>query len=488
MVHAHLEVVGEVEPVGRTVFEDIVFTASADSDAALKAALTSVVGITDPDTLWDELKTNSGTSTALGVDAGAMGIAINDALKSYREKTNSNREMGHLVMQLIRTHAPDEFAEIADPNPLKWLRFAQYAASQVNGHIGVTAGGKDTKFDIDLDYVASICGIEKREHNEWDGKEAKLKEVTIYQATCTLVHDRRRRYTSDLPFVAPHFVHSHGILNVETISGAYFMSRADWEEKDIEKKKAVGMYAPVYVYTTNIKVPLLKYKNQYYPDLRTTGKIDGITKVGPDGDELYVYANDLYGRIHSDDLIKLQNTPEDGNLARGASSYYVRGGGYDAPLIENVDKGVKAAEALYYFGERADGSHAVRKYDEDGDWVQLKDVKKNSYDGSANSIYQLGARFGTERARDSVLGCMLPMAIRGHASTATYCAYCAPMSLSGTFLGPHTVDTRNPKAGMPTESELAEALSKKGRHNEVGIALQKLMPNKQGDLILFDGV
>jgi len=40
---------------------------------------------------------------------------------------------------------------------------------------------------------------------------------------------------------------------------------------------------------------------------------------------------------------------------------------------------------------------------------------------------------------------------------------------------------------MPTELELAEALSKKGRHNEVGIALQKLVSNKQGDLILFDG-
>jgi hypothetical protein len=61
------------------------------------------------------------------------------------------------------------------------------------------------------------------------------------------------------------------------------------------------------------------------------------------------------------------------------------------------------------------------------------------------------------------------------------------MSLSGTFLGPLTVDTRNPKAGMPTEMELAEALSRKGRRNEVGIALQKLMNNKQGDLILFDG-
>jgi hypothetical protein len=41
---------------------------------------------------------------------------------------------------------------------------------------------------------------------------------------------------------------------------------------------------------------------------------------------------------------------------------------------------------------------------------------------------------------------------------------------------------------MPTAFELAEALSRKGRHNEVGIALQKLIPNKQGDLILFDGV
>lgn len=499
MVHAHLEVVSEVKASGDTVFVTDLKQSAADAiaggtaaDDLFKAALVSVVGMerSIADAMLAELIADSsgspGGSAPLGTDAPDIAAKINTALKGYVPITNSNREMGHLVMQKIRTHAPVQFAMITDHNPLRWLRFAQYEASQVGGHIGDIGGGKDTKFDIDKDYVASICGIEDRRHDKWDSVEDELKQVSIYHATCTLVHDMRRRYTSDLHYLAPHLVNRHGILNIETISGAYFMTRKEWNKMDTpEKKKEVGIHSPVYVYNTEIKVPLLKYNSQYYPDLRTTGKIDGIIKVGPNGDELFVYTNDLYGRIHSDDLIVLQNTPMDGNPDKGDSSYHVRGG--DNDTLGNVAKGVSAAQGLYYFGKRADGSHAQIRYDNMRDRQALPGESK-SYNGTPKSIYQLGARFGIEHARDSVLGCVLPMAIQAHTDTNTYGAYCAPMSLSGTFLGPHTVDTRNPKAGMPTESELAEALSKKGRHNEVGIALQKLMPNKQGDLILFDGV
>jgi hypothetical protein len=72
-------------------------------------------------------------------------------------------------------------------------------------------------------------------------------------------------------------------------------------------------------------------------------------------------------------------------------------------------------------------------------------------------------------------------------SADTFQATCAGATLHGNASAPRTIEARNPKAGMPTAFELAEALSRKGRRNEVGIALQKLMNNKQGDLILFDG-
>ncbi len=493
MVHAHLEV-GEVKATGDTVavtdLKNNVTTVAGGStkEAVLKAALVSVVGMeaSNADDMWNELiADNAGTaggSAQLGTDANDIITVINTALNDYAPVTNSNREMGHLVMQRMRTHAPVQFAKITDPNPLRWLRFAQYAASNAGSHIGSST--KDQKFDIDKDYVASICGIQDRAFDKWDEEVDKLKEVSIHQATCTLVHDTRRKYTGDHHFMPPHFVNSHGVLNIETISGAYFMTRKEWSKLAGATKKQVGTYSPVYVYKPEIKVPLLKYDNQYYPDLRTTGIIDGIIKVGPDGNELAVYANDLYGRIHSDDLIVLQSTPDAADTAKGDSSYHVRGGVYDA--LRPVPNRVKAAQELYYFGGRADGSHAPMRYDNARNYIAVPTNTK-SYDGTPQSIYQLGARFGIEHARDSVLGCVLPMKIRVFTDTDTYGAYCAPMSLAGSFLRPLEVDPRNPQAVMPTELELADALSRKGRHNEVGIALQKLVPNKQGDLILFDG-
>jgi hypothetical protein len=80
------------------------------------------------------------------------------------------------------------------------------------------------------------------------------------------------------------------------------------------------------------------------------------------------------------------------------------------------------------------------------------------------------------------------MEIAWNATSTAFQATCAGTTLHGNASAPRTIEARNPKAGMPTAFELAEALSRKGRHNEVGIALQKLIPNKQGDLILFDGV
>lgn len=47
---------------------------------------------------------------------------------------------------------------------------------------------------------------------------------------------------------------------------------------------------------------------------------------------------------------------------------------------------------------------------------------------------------------------------------------------------------RNPRQMVPTAVDLASAMSRRGRHNEVGIAMQSLLSDRQGDIMLHDGV
>ena len=47
---------------------------------------------------------------------------------------------------------------------------------------------------------------------------------------------------------------------------------------------------------------------------------------------------------------------------------------------------------------------------------------------------------------------------------------------------------RNPRKLVPTAVDLASAMSRRGRHNEVGIAMQSLLSDRQGDIMLHDGV
>jgi hypothetical protein len=349
-------------------------------------------------------------------------------------------------------------------------------------------GKQNEDHDIDKNIVASICGIEDRAHAAWDAAHP-LRKVTAAKAECKLVHDTRRTLTEGTPGAGlPHFVHHHGVLDVQSIRGAYFMTSTAWEKMPIEGKNKAAQQSVVYIYDETITVDLLKHNNKYYPDLRTGTKLVGIEKVAKDSTELIpVYANELYGRIDSDDLIVLRNAPI-GNGATGVSSYHVRGAGSDDSVTHNT-RDVDTASPLYYFGLRADGSHIRFRYKKNKNIQQLiHDVNDSqSWDGTQGSIYQLGARFGIKHAHNSVLGQTLPMEIVWNTAGPAFQATCAGATLHGNTSAPRTIEARNPKAGMPTAFELAEALSRKGRRNEVGIALQKLMNNKQGDLILFDG-
>ena len=57
----------------------------------------------------------------------------------------------------------------------------------------------------------------------------------------------------------------------------------------------------------------------------------------------------------------------------------------------------------------------------------------------------------------------------------------------GSFIATDQI-IRNPRKLVPTAVDLASAMSRRGRHNEVGIAMQSLQADRQGDIMLHDGV
>jgi hypothetical protein len=65
-------------------------------------------------------------------------------------------------------------------------------------------------------------------------------------------------------------------------------------------------------------------------------------------------------------------------------------------------------------------------------------------------------------------------------------AHVAPLSLLSGIRSEQLV--RNPRAAVPTDAALASAMSRKGRHNEIGVALQRIDEGKQGDIMLHDAV
>jgi hypothetical protein len=489
MVHAQLEVVKLVDEE-KQVDYGARFDVYAGSGGDIAGDMDNALGlcIDKNDTFAQTVLGQMAANAYNGGTGGHMGVAekIRSEMKVMAYQTMSNHEMGALFVQTFRQKSP-EFRKVVSPEPRRILRFCAYAAASIGGGTHLY-GNPGDDHDIDKDIVASICGIEDRAHAAWDAAHP-LRKVTAVKAKCKLVHDTRRTFIEGTPGAGlPHFVHHHGVLDVQSIRGAYFMTRTAWDKMGPEGKHNAAQQSVVYVYDDTITVDLLKHNSKYYPDLRTVTKLVGIQKVAKDSTALIaVYANELYGRIHSDDLIVLQNTPIAGG-ATGVSSYHVRGAGADESVQRNT-RDWDTASPLYYFGLRADASHIRFRYlaNNTRRVVDSDVTLSKSWDGTQGSIYQLGARFGIKHAHNSVLGQTLPMEIVWNTAGPAFQATCAGATLHGNTSAPRTIEARNPKAGMPTAFELAEALSRKGRRNEVGIALQKLMNNKQGDLILFDG-
>lgn len=481
MVHAHLEIVGITDGAAIEWPDQLLSGGGYTVAEAMVEAVDGIETVTKAQQILDEMLRND-TFGDMAEHTKTFEEAMHTWLTDYTKTANSNRELGELIKAAFMTESVvlwnlvHGYGKTVDS--LQCLRFALYAASKYDEH---ARGAHNQKTDIDMDNVASICGIYDRDNDNLDRGDL-LNDVLTATAKCKLLHDTRRTYTDTPQLQALHFVHTHGVLDVQTISGALFMTEDKWEALSTEAKQRAGRYSPLYVYNgQHVEVPLLKYKQKYYPDLRTSRQLTGIQKVSSFSTLGPVYANELYGRIHSDDLIKLQNRE---NGLAWYTSYHVRGTAGDD--LKTVVRSADAAKSLYYFGKRADNQGEEMRYDSAGRVEYVQDeTSDKSADGTPYSIYQLGARFGIDRASDSVLGYELPMEII--VEGGKYIARCAGTTIYGGT-GARNVEPRNPQAGIPTELELAEALSTKGRHNEVGIALQKLMPNKQGDLILFDGV
>lgn len=150
-------------------------------------------------------------------------------------------------------------------------------------------------------------------------------------------------------------------------------------------------------------------------------------------------------------------------------------------------------------------------------------------DGTPGSIDQIVARYSyhirPEFARRSFTGMKLPIAINDGpllpqpplpigtaAERRTYFSACAtagygqyglpgpsqtnfkggchavvaPVDVLNRISGIQTI--RNPRTQIPTATDLASAMSRRGRHNEVGVAMQSLQSGRQGDIMLHDGV
>jgi len=479
MVHAHLEIHEIVDNADIEWPDELLSGEGYTVAEAMVEAVDAIEDATKAQEILDEMLSKA-TFGDIAPNTNSFEEAMHTWLTYYTKTANSNRELGELIKAAFMAESTALWNLVHAPmlDSRQCLRFALFAASLYADH---ARGARNQKTDIDMDNVASICGIYDRDDANLD-RGFLLNDVLTATATCKLLHDTRRTYTDTPQLQALHFVHTHGVLDVQTISGALFMTEDKWEALSTEAKQRAGRYSPLYVYSgQHVEVPLLKYKQKYYPDLRTSRQLTGIQKVSSRSTLGPVYANELYGRIHSDDLIKLQNRQ---NGARWYTSYHVRGTAGDD--LKTVVRSIDTAKSLYYFGKRADNQGAEYRYDSDGGLELVEnETSDTSADGTPYSIYQLGARFGIDRASDSVLGYELPMEII--VEGGMYIARCAGTTIYGGT-GARNVEPRNPQAGIPTELELAEALSTKGRHNEVGIALQKLVPNKQGDLILFDGV
>lgn len=427
-------------------------------------------------------------------------------------RVSSRERLGFHLKDWLRTELtfftpfriPDVEALGFPGTGLQWLRFFRWAVSNHTVAPAAVAapvnlfGEEDTTAaspDNDIDLAATICGIRYAQAGQ---------NITTATARCTLAHDIRRTFTGTADTDGAHMVYHHGVLDVQSVPGARFIALDEWNTLATAEKR-VSAY-PLYVYEPLISVPLLKHEQHFYPDLRSDQTVTGLWKVifadnpqDPEAALEAVYTNELYGSVDSDKIIQIRNNVGDPPGVNPApnplhkTTYYIKCADNEVDFKLTNPTPFHPCRALYYLGMRAGGprpDHVVHLFDQTGQ-VERRTVDRSAV-GTYGSIYKLGACFGLDHAEESVLGC--PLAIQiievdqtpGVPPNRMYIARGAPLMIQPEVAA--GVTTLNPRQGLPTVNELSNALARKGRHNEIGIALQALQNGKQGDLILYDGV
>jgi len=417
-----------------------------------------------------------------GVNAGLQRLVDNpESLRTLGQQADflmvhstSNQDLGLLLKSVFTESAQMPLGRQYGGTGAQWLRLIKYAVSLSDENHGIASD----LGDHDASLTASICGIP-------DGLpfpiEHIVSQVTTVNLEATLKYDMRRNVENVEG--NEHYVEHDGILDIQTLQGARFVESANYDS-------AVACASPTYVFDPVVTLRMLQYEGEYYPDLRSSAVVGGIRKVGALGEPLEeVYMGDLYGRIDHTNTITLRQ-----NENTGVTTYWVRGTAGD-DLSGNPRN-------LHYHGLTPHS--AVRREDtfiyEDfektilprrPDTANMSQADRDtirtyysSYDGTKDSVYQMGARFGTADAHNSILGCVLPIQITKGGNNLL--AKCAPVDIGrGNML---RVRVHNPQAVLPTHDMIASSLARRGRRNEVGIALQLLTPSKQGDIVLYDGV
>lgn len=387
----------------------------------------------------------------------------------FMSDVHCNEDMGVLLRNLLLEVlglVPDGYSGTGS----QWLRLTKYILHNQAGHaIGAAIE------DHDVYLAACICGVDPTDYADIRGS------IRTVEVDCTLKYDMRRN--AENPDGNEHYVEHNGILDIQTLEGARFV------ESDRYNRESPSV-SPTYVFDPVVTLKMLEYDGELYPDLRSSARVEGIGKVGTRGQQLHsVQMSDLYGRIDPANTITVRN--DDGAKQ---TTYWLR--------KTDGDNLTGDPRPLYYHGHNPLG--ALRR---DNSFIYVRGEKLeidekpdlrglsfwgtntmrtfyNTYDGTQDSVYQLAARFGTANVKDSVLGCPLPIKVTSRDGELV--AQCAALQLGRG--GETQVRVHNPQAVLPTHDLIANSLSRKGRRNEVGIALQLLTPSKQGDIVLYDGV
>ena len=349
--------------------------------------------------------------------------------------------------------------------------------------------------------------------------------VRSLEVPCHLLFDSR--YASDLPTdggATSHVVVSEdGVVAVETLNHrvkfSYFEgSHPDQSMFDDELGERVTCLYHVPA-SNEVHVPVLARGDRMVVDLRPDQVITHAykTSVKMDRDEdtcCPMTTSDLYEKLDLMSVFK-QNLDADQP---------------DWLSIEDVTFAYKKTEndadahprilGTLYDEWNVDGALIV-----DTPYMEAHDDNRLHADSHRGSVFQISQRYGSIEG-ESVLGYDVPIAVEAiqfptvsetpmtnflagigfaeprpcktvtaasngslrvvDSPLAAAAAVVAPLSIRPPHAGPKSQMLINAPAVTPSHGELATQLSRPGRRNIVGVALQKMEPGQPGDIMLYD--